>query len=50
MDFCCAKLFIKIVAKLIFERAVKYGIFTGTLVFIKSMGFIKMRCGLVIVS
>ena len=41
MDFCFAKIFIKMVAKLIFERTVMLGIFTGSLVFIKSTKFIN---------
>ena len=43
--FCLtAKMFVKMVAKLMFERAVILGIFTGRLVFIKSMKFIKILC------
>ena len=46
MDFCFAKIFVKMVAKLIFERTVMLGIFTGSLGFIKSTKFIKILCGL----
>ena len=37
MDICFAKMFVKMVPKLIFDRAVMLGIFTGSQVFIKSM-------------
>ena len=37
MDFCFAKMFVKMVPKLIFDGAVMLGIFTGSQVFIKSM-------------
>ena len=46
MDFCLAKMFVKIVAKVIFERAVMLGNFTGSPIFIKSMKLIKMWRGL----
>ena len=34
-DFCFAKMFVKMVPRLIFERAVMLGIFTGSPVFYK---------------
>ena len=42
--FCFAKMYVKMVAKLIFERAVMLGSCTGSPVFIKSVKFIKILC------
>ena len=41
-DFYFAKMFVKIVAKLIFERAVMLGILKGSPVFMKSTKYIKV--------
>ena len=51
-DFYFTKMFVKMVAKLMFERTVMLGIFTGSPFIIKStkfMKFMKMLCDLEIV-
>ena len=39
-DFCFVKMFVRMMAKLIFERAILLGVFTGSPIFIKVTKFI----------